>query len=144
MKMLGKAIAIAAKAFEVKTDRGGKPYILHCLWVMNATGGDDEDVLCAAVLHDLVEDCPEWTIKRLLDEGFSQRTVDIINILTHRKADQSYDDYIKGIALDTDCTRIKKKDLEHNSSITRLKGLGKKDFDRAEKYHRAYTYLSRI
>ena len=36
---------------------------------------------------------------------------------------------------------IKLTDLEHNSKITRLKGLRKKDFDRLEKYHRAYTYL---
>lgn len=30
MSTLGLAIAIAAEAFKEKTDRGGKPYILHC------------------------------------------------------------------------------------------------------------------
>jgi hypothetical protein len=41
-----------------------------------------------------------------------------------------------------EATEIKKKDLEDNCNLTRIKGLRKKDFDRVEKYHRAYIYLS--
>ena len=53
----------------------------------------------------------------------------------------SYDDYIKVISTDPIAKAVKLRDLEHNTKVTRLKGLRKKDFDRLEKYHRAYTYL---
>lgn len=52
-----------------------------------------------------------------------------------------YDDYIRGISTNPIAKAVKLRDLEHNSRITRIKGLRKKDFDRLEKYHRAYTYL---
>jgi len=39
---------------------------------------------------------------------------------------------------------VKQADLEHNTQISRLKGLTKSDFARIEKYHKAYTYLSKI
>jgi hypothetical protein len=51
-------------------------------------------------------------------------------------------DYVKRLAHDSDAKDIKKSDLEHNSKITRLKDVTKKDFDRIEKYHIAYKYLS--
>lgn len=139
--MLAKAISIAAKAFEGKRDKGGKPYILHCLRVMNSIDQKDEELMCVAVLHDLVEDCDEWTILNLNKEGFSERILIAINLLTHRK-EVSYDDYIKAIALNDDARRVKMADLIDNSNITRIKGLRKKDLDRIEKYHRAFIYLS--
>ena len=140
MKKLALAIAIASEAFKNKTDKGGVPYILHCLFVMNEMPEDDEELRIAAVLHDLVEDT-DWTIERLRIEGFSERVLRIIYLLTHDPS-VPYDDYIKNIALDIDAKKIKKADLRHNSDITRLKGLRKKDFDRLEKYNRSYIYLS--
>ena len=140
MKNLALAIAIASEAFKNKTDKGGVPYILHCLFVMNQMPEDDEELRIAAVLHDLVEDT-DWTIEKLRNEGFTERVLRIISLLTH-DSNVPYDDYIKIIALDIDAKRIKKADLRHNSDITRLKGLRKKDFDRLEKYSRSYIYLS--
>tara|TARA_R110002012_G_C11197033_1_gene559343 strand:- start:178 stop:378 length:201 start_codon:yes stop_codon:yes gene_type:complete len=37
--------------------------------------------------------------------------------------------------------QVKKADLRHNSDITRLKGIGPKDKERIEKYHKAYSLL---
>lgn len=139
--MLAKAISIASQAFENKFDKGGNPYILHCLRVWQAVKNEDEDVQCAAVLHDLIEDT-DWSFHRLYEVGFSAKTVHIIALLTHQRH-VSYDDYIKAIALDKDATKIKLADLRDNSDITRLKGLTKKDFDRMEKYHRSFVYLSK-
>ena len=51
-------------------------------------------------------------------------------------------EYIKAIAVSPEASEIKRRDLEDNSNITRLKGLRKKDLDRIEKYHTAYIYLS--
>ena len=78
--MLAKAISIASKAFENKFDQGGHPYILHCLRVMYAVSQSDEDLMIIAVLHDLIEDCPEWSTKALYDIGFSYEVINCINI----------------------------------------------------------------
>lgn len=138
--MLAKAISITARAFENKKDKGGKPYILHCLRVMNDVDQSDEELMCIAVMHDLKEDCPEiWY--RVMTQ-FSERIKRAIDILTHDPS-TPYDDYIKGIALNENARTVKLADLKDNSNITRLKGLRKKDFDRMEKYHRAFIYLSK-
>lgn len=138
--MLDKMIAIVSDAFVGKKDKGGQPYILHCLHVMNQMPENDDDLRQIAVGHDLIEDT-NWTADRLLALGFSHRVVYGIHILTHTK-DMSYDDYIKRISTNPDAVKVKLADLKHNSDITRMKGLRKKDFDRLEKYHRAYAYLS--
>jgi (p)ppGpp synthase/HD superfamily hydrolase len=139
MKKLGLAISITAKAFENILDKGGQPYILHCLRVMNNVQGD-ECVKCASVMHDLIEDT-DWTFEQLTTLGFSDKTVGLLHLLTHQR-ETSYDDYIKAISVSKEATEIKIRDLEDNSNITRIKGARKKDFDRIEKYHRAYIYLS--
>lgn len=137
--LLGRSIEIATSAHSGQTDKGGKPYILHPLWVMNKLRHLGDDYMIVGVLHDTIEDS-EWTIDQLRSEGFSEEIITAITLLTHTK-DQSYDDYIKSISLNPLARAVKIRDLEHNTKITRLKGLRKKDFDRMEKYHRAYVYL---
>lgn len=147
MHKLAKALSMAAQAFENTLDKGGQPYFLHCLRVMHGCGSEDEDVLCAAVLHDYVEDAPnnEEAERRLVEcTSLSRRVLTLVAVLTHDSGMASYDDYIKLISHDRDATKIKLADLVDNSNITRLKGLRKKDLDRIEKYHRAYTYLSGV
>lgn len=139
MEKLALAISITAKAFENVLDKGGQPYILHCMRVMNNVRGD-ECVKCASVMHDLIEDT-EWTFEQLTSLGFSDKTIGLLHLLTHQK-ETPYDDYIKAISVNKEATEIKLRDLEDNSNITRIKGARKKDFDRIEKYHRAYIYLS--
>lgn len=139
MNKLALAISITAKSFENVLDKGGQPYILHCIRVMNNVQGD-ECVKCASVMHDLIEDT-DWTFEKLTALGFSDKTIGLLHLVTHQKG-TSYEDYIKAIAVNKDATEIKKRDLEDNCNITRIKGLRKKDFDRIEKYHRAYIYLS--
>lgn len=141
MKMLALAIAITAERFSSKLDRGGQPYILHCLEVMRNTVGD-ECTKCAAVMHDLLEDTPTQA-SELTGLGFSDKTISLLNLLTHNPA-TDYMEYIKAISVSPEASEIKRRDLEHNSNITRLKGLTKKDMDRMEKYHRAYIYLSKL
>lgn len=141
MSNLATAIAIAAGSFENKTDKAGKPYILHCLRVMNSVDQNDEELMIIAVLHDLIEDT-HWNRSMLLSCGFSDRVLSALSLLTHDHK-QSYDDYIKNIVFSPDARSVKLADLIDNSNITRLKGLTKKDFDRMEKYHKAYTYLSK-
>jgi (p)ppGpp synthase/HD superfamily hydrolase len=140
--MLDKAIQIAVQAHAGQLDKGGNPYILHPLWVMNQVRHLGEDYMIVAVLHDVVEDSENQseTYNKIIKEGFNQNVMYALALVTHDK-ETPYDDYIKAIATNPIAKAVKLKDLEHNSKITRLKGLRKKDFDRLEKYHRAYIYL---
>jgi len=140
MSNLGRAIEIAATAHAGQFDKGGKPYILHPLWVMNKVRHLGEHYMIVAVLHDVVEDNPNWTIDRLIDEEFDQEVIVALTRLTHIKG-VSYEDYIYQIALNPIAKEVKLRDLEHNTKVTRLKGLRTKDYDRIQKYHVAYTYL---
>jgi (p)ppGpp synthase/HD superfamily hydrolase len=139
MNMLAKAIAIASSAFEHKVDKGGKPYILHCLRVMYNVEYLGDEAMIVAVLHDLIEDT-DWTAEMLIEEGFARPTVEMIKMMTHIDG-EPYDDYIARVALNKITRRVKMGDLKDNSNIHRMKGLREKDFKRLEKYFRSYAYL---
>lgn len=141
--MLTKAIKIASTAFENDYDKGGQPYIMHLLYVMYKVKHLGETAMICAVLHDLIEDKAEqgYDYDYLINQGFSGEIIHILSLLTH-KENEEYMDYIKRVSLNPISKAVKKADLEHNSKVSRLKGLRKKDFDRLEKYCIAYQYLS--
>ena len=135
---LSKAISLATEAHEGVYDRGGKPYILHPLHLMTELLFDTA-LATIAVLHDVVEDSP-ITLGDLKSIGFSPRVLAALSLLTHLPED-SYDVYIDKICTSYDAIRVKRKDLEHNSDITRLKGVTGKDLLRIAKYHKAFLKL---
>ena len=137
---LDRAIALASEKFVGVYDKSGEPYILHCLQVMNNVRKyNDAELSIAGVLHDIVEDT-DITFDNLEELGYSPRVIKIIKHVT-REDDISYDDEISRICNDQDSIRVKMADLEHNSSILRLKGIRQKDLERIQKYHRAYFIL---
>lgn len=140
--MLSTAIRIAATAFENKFDKGGTPYIMHCLYVMHKVKHLGELAMACAVLHDVIEDCADegYDERYLWDQGLPLSVIGIVSVLTHNP-EVPYMDYIKVISADPIAKAIKMADLEHNTKVSRLKGLRKKDFDRLEKYSIAYQYL---
>lgn len=139
-KMLAKAITLAATGHEAQFDKAGRPYILHPLQVMYNLGPDaDDELRCIAVLHDLLEDT-DYTIAYLLKLGFSQRVINALSLLNHQDG-VDYDTYIRAIGTNIDATLAKLADLRHNSDITRMKGLTEKDFQRMQKYQKAFDYL---
>lgn len=140
--MLNKAIRIVAEAFDGKYDKGGKPYFMHCYHVMMQMDQSDEELCCIALMHDLIEDT-DWTLAKVRELGFSERVCRALDFLTHYER-TTYDNYITGISYNEDARIVKLADLRHNSDITRMKGLTKKDFERLEKYHRAYNYLKEV
>jgi len=144
MQQLAKAIAITSAAFSEDLDKGGVPYIMHCLHVMSIVGkktDNDPEMMCIAVMHDLKEDKPNWTDQRLLDEGFSCRVVRGIDSMTHRH-NQTYQEYLEQVTRNSDAVIVKKVDIKHNSDIHRQPApLSLKAFKRIEKYHKAYAYL---
>lgn len=140
MNLLGKAIALASEQFKNTTDKGGNPYILHCLYVMEKVKPLGEEAMIVGVLHDLLEDT-SITAEDLYEMGFSWKTIRKIELVTHQEG-EDYMDYIKRAASDQVSRAVKMADLEHNSQIFRMKGLREKDFKRLEKYFTAYQYLS--
>lgn len=138
-EQLGLAIKVATEAHHGQFDKGGKPYILHPLHLMNQLMFDTQ-LATIAVLHDVVEDS-DWTIHDLALEGFSHRVTRALSLLTHMPHQKYHENYIADIAQNYDAIRVKRKDLEHNSCITRLKGVTEKDHRRLDKYNKAFLYL---
>lgn len=140
------AINIIQLAFEKKKDKAGKPYIDH-LWrtAENAknhyTYDTTEELEVVALLHDLLEDCPEWTPYHLMAIFNNQVIVDAVLTLT-KKDDIPYDDYIKSIKRNSIATAVKLGDIEDNINVLRLPQITDKDIERMKKYHKAYMYLS--
>lgn len=137
---LDLAISIAAKAFEGKFDKGGKPYILHCLHVMYAVERLGEQAMIVGVLHDLIEDT-DWTEQMLIDAGFEPRTAKLVTMVTHQEGEDYLEEYVPRTSLNPITRAVKMADLEHNSTVIRQKGMRDKDIARIVKYHRAYYYL---
>jgi len=132
------AFEIAKNAFENKVDKGGKPYFEHLLRVAEPFK-DDSLLYPIAMLHDLLEDCPEWN-ENSLRHLFSKNIVDTIVILTKGK-NEDYFDYIDRINQSSWATKVKLADLKDNMNITRLESLEEKDFQRLQKYLKAYKKL---
>lgn len=138
--VLASAIALAANAHETQIDKGGKAYILHPIRMMMRLRTNDEELMAIAILHDVVEDS-DITTSELISLGYPIRVIAGVDALT-RKDDETYDQFIKRCAQNRDAKIVKREDLRDNSDITRLKGLRQKDFERLEKYSRAFIYLS--
>ena len=134
------AFQIAKIAFEGKIDKCGKPYFNHLVRVSEKFKEDDF-LYPIAILHDLLEDCSEWNVKSL---GclFSENIVKTIELLT-RKSGQDYFDYINEINQSSWATKIKLADLKDNMDITRLENISDKDFERLNKYLKAYKILTK-
>lgn len=144
---LSRAILFAATAHADQEDRAGRPYILHPLWVMRKVAHLGDDYAVLGVCHDAVED----QFSNYHERGFVSFREAVTNdpdilldlrLLTHDKKAKSYTEYIKGIKSSRRATEVKKRDLEHNSAIIRLKGITAKDLARIQKYHASYLYLN--
>ena len=67
----------------------------------------------------------------------SKKVVEAIKLLT-RNLDQSYEMFIEGLRGNLYALLVKRQDLKDNSDLSRTKGIRPKDFERMEKYIKAY------
>ena len=135
--MFDKAVFIAAREHLGVRDKGGHAYILHPMRIAMRLRTSDEELMSIAILHDVIEDS-KLTFEDLKAEGFSDRVIAALKLLTHQKG-VSYDDYIDNMRGNRDALRVKREDLRDNSDITRLKGVSEKDFERMNKYIRSFA-----
>lgn len=139
-EMLSKMLLLVTQRFDGRYDKSGQPYVLHLLKVMHYCRTDDEELMCGALGHDLVEDTPT-TYQELRELGFTDRVIKIIRNMT-KVPGETEQDYLDRLMTAKDSMIVKLADLRHNSDIRRLKGLAEKDFARMQKYHRMHMLLS--
>jgi len=138
-EMLSIMIKIMVDAHYGQFDKGGLPYCCHPLKVMHYLKTDDEELMCIALGHDVVEDT-SVTYKDLRDAGISERVINGIRALT-KVPGQTYDEYKEGVFASEDAMRVKMADLRHNTDIRRLKGVSEKDIARMAKYHQFFMEI---
>jgi (p)ppGpp synthase/HD superfamily hydrolase len=139
--LLSKLISLNAEKFKEKLDKGGSPYILHCLRVMLNVTTSDIELQCIAISHDLIEDI-DVTYKDLQDIGCSDRVIEGIRCLT-KIPGETKEEYLSKVLSNKDACLVKLSDLKDNSDIHRMKGLREKDFERLQKYHFMYDAIKR-
>ena len=138
--VLAKAVAMAAHAGQ--TDKLGEPYFGHCNRVARRAmiETDDFDVIAAAYLHDTVEDTA-LTLNELVAMGFSNDTVKIVDLLTHRE-NEPYEEYVDRLARYAPTRIVKRCDIMDNTDPRRLAKLDQATQDRLlKKYGRAFAIL---
>lgn len=139
MNQIERAIAIALEAHAGRVDRYGRPYILHPLAVMTAVEGEPAQM--AAALHDVIEDS-SMTLEALRAESFPEAVLEAVRLLTHDKAAQSYEDYVRALKPNAIARQVKLADLQHNMDIRRMSAVTPEDAPRLEKYRRAWEMLA--
>ena len=133
------AISLALQAHKGQLDKGGQPYILHPLAVMNRVESMEEKIV--AVLHDAIEDS-EVTLEELRGLGFSEEILTAIQLLT-RSTEDSYEEFIDKTIMNRTARNVKIADIKENMNISRIKNPTEEDYNRLEKYRKALERLER-
>lgn len=135
--MLEKAILIATKAHYGQLDKGGQPYILHPLRIMQNCNTDLEKI--CAVLHDVIEDT-NISLNELREEGFSEEVLVILDLLT-KKDQEEYNEFIDRISKNEIACRVKIADLQDNMNLYPIENPTVEDKKLVEKYMDALERL---
>ena len=162
-EQLAKAIEIATVCHAGQFDKNNKPYILHPLRVMFKMEYMYE--MAAAVLHDVVEDCPIKLVNTygkehmqrndcddagkavltLLSIGFDKDIVHPVNMLSkNRIQPYSYEKYMIRVKSDQCAIKIKIADLEDNMDFRRLPSQEVRDWNRVKKYYKFWVELKAL
>jgi len=111
-------IAISAHLGQFRND-GTTPYIAHCAAVAARLReeGNDEETLTVAWLHDVLEDCPDWTEERLLGEGIPSRLIAAVKAITKTEGEE-FEAYIGRVKANPLASKVKVADMLCNLSDT--------------------------
>lgn len=118
-RALGLALASEAHCGQYRNPLPD-PYVVHPARVAQAARacGANVDVEVAAYLHDVLEDCPTWSANALRQAGVSDRSLDLIRLLT-KPVPEDKDTYYAGILSDDDAVLLKLLDRTDNLSDMR-------------------------
>jgi (p)ppGpp synthase/HD superfamily hydrolase len=134
------AIMIAVAGHVDQVDKVGLPYILHPLHVMLQMKTEPERVI--AVLHDVLEDCPQISLSDITDRiDITEEEIGALIALTHIK-NEPYVDYLKRVlAAGKIAINVKWEDVVHNSSPRRMSGLPEETRKRMDKKYKIATEM---
>lgn len=135
--MTRKAMRIAYEAHHGQTEWDGVPYIFHPLHLAEQMA--DETAIAVALLHDVIEDTP-LTLEDLRREGFPDRVLEAVALLTHDK-ETPYAQYVEKLAQNPVARAVKLADLRHNMDCTRLGKVDASNLKYIERYRAALVYL---
>lgn len=97
MKTTDKILTALNKAADLHDGQvrkvGGEPYIIHPVavaWIV-AEYTDDEDVVCAALFHDILEDVPNYSFEEMVI-GFGRRVAELVKGVSEDKNPKLSDD----------------------------------------------------
>jgi (p)ppGpp synthase/HD superfamily hydrolase len=136
---LARAIEIAVAAHHGQADRNGAPYILHPIRVMMRLSTDAERTV--GILHDVVEDSPDWPLDRLREEGFDQAILEAIDAMTKRDG-EDYFAFVRRAMANPLARPVKRADLLDNLDASRLARIGPAEADRLDRYRCALAMIS--
>jgi GTP pyrophosphokinase len=143
VELITRAYQLAKSAHHGVRRLSGEPYMMHPLSVarivVNEIGLGSTSI-CAALLHDVVEDT-DYTIADLTEMGFDKAVTDAIALMTHAKGVE-YMAYVRAIKENPIAKTVKLADLKHNADLTRLDSIDEKALLRREKYLEAIRLLS--
>ncbi|MCS4492519.1 HD domain-containing protein [Corynebacterium sp. ES2715-CONJ3] len=84
---LNRAISLACYAHDGQVRKGSSlPYISHPVAVMASLAGSHTDILCAAVLHDAIEDAPDRISLEEIREQLGETVATWVHALTKSRA----------------------------------------------------------
>ena len=129
-----RAMKLAYEAHHGQVDKGGVPYIFHPYHL--AEQMTDEISVCAALLHDVVEDT-NVTFEDL-EKEFPEEIIEVLKLLTHDD-DEDYYDYVRRLKDNPIAKQIKLADIAHNSDQTRLIGSDKDTPDVKKYFEKKYA-----
>ena len=132
-----KALAICFEAHKEQKDNNGLPYVFHPFHL--AEQMETEDEICAALLHDVVEDS-HYTLDDLKHAGFNETVTEAVRLLT-RDLSVPYMEYIRAIRKNKVARKVKLADLLHNSDPARKAIESEWEKKRARKYRIAKAIL---
>ena len=115
-----KALGIALAAHDGQLRKASsEPYIVHPLHValILARWGQDDDVIVAGLLHDVVEDCDGWDLARV-EREFGHHIAHVVGELTEDKSKTWEERKRAGIAkvphMSPQAATVKSADKLHN------------------------------
>ena len=129
-----KAEALCLEVLDTQVDIAGMPYAAHPIRVAGLVqthpgfallpADAQEAVLCAAYLHDVIEDSPEQpcgavTAEDLLGQGFSPLVVELVVLLTRNSVDGKTDAYYERIRDNRLARLVKLADIADNRNRAR-------------------------
>lgn len=136
-EIIKKASKIAHEAHKDDVDKAGYPYLMHPLYL--AFQMTDEDSVCVALLHDVIEDhSNKYSFELFEKEGFNENVITALKLLTHAP-NVPYMEYIKAIKTNETARRVKIADLQHNLDLSRRNFT---HFHKDELYKQALAFLT--